>query len=84
LPIINLQSHEASARPANWTALNATIQPAIITADAASVLYVDGKGKRWRLPKGHAACDHAGPLGAERVCREVCTERNLLNVHGTF
>lgn len=69
---------------AAWTAKNAAIQPAVLTTDAASVLYVDGKGKRWRLPKGDAAFGQAGPLGAERVCREVCTERNLLNVRGTF
>ncbi len=69
---------------AAWTARNVAIPPAVITADAASVLYVDGKGKRWRLPKGDAAFDQPGPLGAGRVCREVCTERNLLNVHGTF
>jgi len=72
------------ASGAAWTAKNAAIQPAVITTDAASVLYVDGKGKRWRLPKGDEAFDHVGPLGTERVCREVCTERNLLNVHGTF
>jgi hypothetical protein len=48
------------------------------------VLYVDTQGKRWRLPKGDPALDQPGPLGPERLCREVCTERNLLNVHGTF
>lgn len=69
---------------AEWTAKNAAIPPAVITTDAASVLYVEGSGKRWRLPKGDAAFDQNGPLGAERVAREVCTERNLLNVHGTF
>jgi hypothetical protein len=48
------------------------------------MLCVDGHGKRWRLPKGDPAFDQPGPLGADRLCREVCTERNLLNVHGTF
>ncbi len=72
------------AEGAAWTARNVAIPAAVITADAASVLYVDGKGKRWRLPKGDAAFDQVGPLGAARVCREVCTERNLLNVHGSF
>jgi hypothetical protein len=69
---------------AAWTAKNAAIPAAVITADAASVLYIDDSGKRWRLPKGDAAFDQPGPLGAARVCREICTERNLLNVHGTF
>lgn len=66
---------------AAWTAKNAALPQPVITADAASVLYVDGKGQRWRLPKGDAAFD-AGR--AHRMGREVCTERNLLNIHGTF
>ena len=77
-------------RPANdpdgaaWTAKSVAIAAPLITADAASVLYVDVNGKRWRLPKGDPALDQAGPLGHARLCREVCTERNLLNAHGTF
>lgn len=69
---------------AAWTANHAAIPAAVITADAASVLYMDGTGQRWRLPKGDPAFDQPGPLGAARACREVCTERNLLNVHGTI
>jgi|GEM_PF-215373 len=69
---------------AEWTAKAAAIPPQLITVDSGSVLYVDANGKRWRLPKGDASLDRAGPLGAGRVCREVCTERNLLNIHGTF
>ncbi|WP_425614761.1 hypothetical protein NA78x_004638 [Anatilimnocola sp. NA78] len=56
----------------------------VITVDNASVLNIDEQGRRWRLPKGDVAFDHAGPFGAERIDREVCTERDLLNVHGTF
>jgi len=67
-----------------WVTRNIAIAPPLITADAVSVLYVDAHGKRWRLPRGDAAFDQPGELGAERLCREVCTERNLLNVHGTF
>jgi hypothetical protein len=52
--------------------------------DAASVLFVDDAGKRWRLPKGDAALDSPGPLGEARADREVCTERDLFNAHGTF
>jgi hypothetical protein len=69
---------------AAWTARAVALPPPLITVDAASVLYVDDQGQRWRLPKGDAALDQPGPLGPGRVCREVCTERNLLNVHGTF
>lgn len=38
----------------------AAIPHAVISADAASVLVVDDKGKRWRLPKGDAAFDVPG------------------------
>jgi hypothetical protein len=69
---------------AAWTAKGVAIPQSLITVEAASVLYVDDKGGRWRLPKGESAFEQAGPLGTERVCREVCTERNLLNVQGTF
>ena len=63
---------------------NVAIPRDVITVDEASVLFVDEQGSRWRLPKGDAAFDQQGTLGVERVCREVCTERDLLNVHGTF
>jgi len=66
-----------------WTAENAAIPTGVLTYDEASILYVDAKG-RWRLPRGTMALDAAGPLGAERVCREVCTERDLFNAGGTF
>lgn len=66
-----------------WTKKNVAIPQNVLTTDAASVLYVDAKG-RWRLPKGDAAFAQAGPLGEERVCREVCTERDLFNAAGTF
>ncbi len=62
----------------------AAIPHAVVSADAASVLVVDDKGKRWRLPKGDAAFDAPGQLGDERVDREVCTERDLFNAHGSL
>ncbi len=67
-----------------WTKKNFAIPTNVISVDDASVLFVDERGRRWRLPKGDAAFDQPGTLGNERVCREVCTERDLLNVHGTF
>jgi hypothetical protein len=60
------------------------IPKGVITTDAASALYVDEKGRRWRLPKGDPAFDAPGVLGDERVDREVITERDLFNCHGTF
>ncbi len=67
-----------------WTAKAVAIAPPLITADAASFLYVDANGQRWRLPKGDPALDQPGSFGHARLCREVVTERNLLNVGGTF
>jgi len=52
------------------------ITPNVLAQDAASVIFVDDNGNRWRLPKGE--------LGDERVDREVVTERDLVNVAGTF
>ncbi|MDR0902126.1 MAG: hypothetical protein LBM92_05085 [Opitutaceae bacterium] len=51
---------------------------------AGSVLVVDDAGRRWRLPLGDAR--FTGPTldGALRICREVATERDLFNCHGTF
>ena len=72
------------AEGAAWTEKNVAIAEPLITADASSVLYVGDDGKRWRLPKGDPAFDQTGPLGHSRLSREVVTERNLLNVHGTF
>jgi hypothetical protein len=68
---------------AAWMRKNVAIPTNVLTVDAASVLLVDQKG-RWRLPKGDAAFDPPEIRGGERVCREVCTERDLFNVHGTF
>jgi hypothetical protein len=56
----------------------------VISSDAASVVFIDDSGKRWRLPKGDAAFDKAGPLGDGRAAREVATERDLFQAHGTF
>jgi len=67
-----------------WLTQNAAIPRGVLTVDAASVLLVDDAGSRWRLPKGDASLDQPGPLGEARVDREVCTERDLFNAHGTF
>jgi len=56
----------------------------VITLDAASVLVVDDRGRRWRLPRASAAFDAATNAGELRVCREVATERDMLSACGTF
>jgi len=63
---------------------NTPIPHGIITADEASVIFEEG-GIRWRLPRSASAA-HDGLLArsALRKAREVCTERDLLQAHGTF
>ncbi len=56
----------------------------VVTVDASSVLVVDDKGRRWRLPLGNEAFTGLTNEGALRICREVSTERDLFNCHGTF
>ncbi len=53
------------------------------SVDEASVLMTQG-GKRYRLPKTDAAYDKAFALGWPRTIRECVSERNIVNVHGTF
>lgn len=67
-----------------WLQKNVAIPHGMFQVDAASVIFTDDKGSRWRLPKGDPAFDQPGALGDERIDREVCTERDLFNCHGTF
>ena len=66
-----------------WLKDKARIKGPDFQVDEASVIVTDRSG-RFRLPKGAAVFDRPGPLGASRGVREVVTERNLLNCHGTF
>lgn len=56
----------------------------VVRVEASSVLVVDDKGRRWRLPLGNNAFTGLTDQGALRICREVATERDLFNCHGTF
>lgn len=56
----------------------------VITLDEASVLVVDDRGRRWRLPRASKAYDAATNAGELRICREVATERDMLSACGTF
>ncbi len=66
----------------HFTKTKTTIPEKALSIDKASVIYTDEQGKRWRLPKGDLPDKH--PLGSSRIAREVATERDLLNAHGTF
>src|SRR5690606_41021380 len=56
----------------------------VVSIDEASVLVVDDSGRRWRLPFGDDNYSEYTENGLLRICREVATERDLLNLHGTF
>jgi hypothetical protein len=51
--------------------------------DAASV-FMTNSGARFRLPRSNAAFDTATASGWRRGIREVVTERQLMNIHGTI
>lgn len=54
------------------------------TVESGSVLLVDERGRRWRLPLGGAGFTELGQRHMMRVCREVATERDLFHCQGTF
>lgn len=74
----------ADQKGADFYRKNTEIPQGIVTADAASVIFEES-GVRWRLPRSASAA-HDGLLarGALRKVREVCTERDMLQAHGTF
>lgn len=52
--------------------------------DDASVIMYDHWGNRFRLPKGDASFDTPSGFGVPRLRREIATERDIFNVHGTI
>ena len=81
---------QADAKVTDYVAKNTAIPAGIVTTDAASVIFEEG-GQRWRLPRAfplgdarNAAQDRLLARNALRKAREVCTERDLLQAHGTF
>ncbi len=79
---LNLKPAEAGVEA--HTLEHARIPVGVLSSDSASVVFIDDGGKRWRLPKGDASLDQAGPLGDSRVDREVATERDLFHASGSF
>ncbi|MEI6247377.1 MAG: hypothetical protein WCP67_02445 [Verrucomicrobiota bacterium] len=81
---------QADPKVTDYVARNTAIPAGIVTTDAASVIFEEG-GQRWRLPRTYpqgdprnAAQDRLLARHALRKAREVCTERDLLQAHGTF
>ena len=69
-----------------WVRKNCTPPRDVIQVDEASAVYRDDDQRTWRLPRQESPesdFDYSNSH-RERVCREVCTERDLLNVGGTF
>ena len=60
------------------------IPQSVVTIDDCSVLIVDDRGRRWRLPLGADGYRTLTDHGRLRMCREVATERDLFSCMGTF
>jgi len=57
----------------------------VVTVEKSSVLVIDDRGRRWRLPlSSEANFTSLTNASALRIDREVATERDLMNCHGTF
>lgn len=56
----------------------------VVTVDEGSVLIIDDRGRRWRLPLGDNRYSELTGQRALRICREVATERDLFSCMGTF
>lgn len=69
---------------ANFIREKFAIPHQVVTVDESSILIVDDRDRRWRLPLGNA--EYSSLMGQDvlRICREVATERDLFNCHGTF
>lgn len=68
----------------DFTKKSVAIPKNVITVEESSVLVVDDKGRRWRLPKGDPKFDAATDAGVLRIAREVATERDVFQACGTF
>lgn len=73
-----------NAEEADYQKKNTVIPKGMLTDDAASVVFVDDDGKKWRLPKNAEGFENGGLFGGNRIAREVATERDLFNAYGTF
>ena len=72
------------AKAEDYVKKRVAIPKNVITLDEASVLVVDDKKRRWRLPKSDAVFDAPTNASLLRISREVATERDLFHCHGTF
>ena len=78
----NMKLRKVDDSIAKTIAERAPMATGVVERDAASVILIDDEKRRWRLPMNPAFNHEGAP--PFRVSREVVTERNLLNVDGTF
>jgi len=69
---------------ANYIREKFAIPENVVEVDESSILIVDAKERRWRLPLGDEAFKPLIRDARLRICREVATERDLLSLAGTF
>ena len=81
--LMNLVKKE-DAETAKFIREKIVIPQQVVSIDDASVLIIDDSNRRWRLPKGNLKYTSLTNKAVVRICREVVTERDLLNVSGTF
>ena len=72
------------AKTADFIREKFAIPHQVVTIDESSILIVDDKGRRWRLPLGDESYSKLMGQDVLRICREVATERDMLSCHGTF
>lgn len=72
------------AKTADFIREKFAIPHQVVTIDESSILIVDDKGRRWRLPLGDESYTKLMGQDVLRICREVATERDLFSCHGTF
>lgn len=72
------------AKSEKFTRENLALTKNTVTLDDASVLITDDRNRRWRIPRATSALDEATNNTQLRLCREVATERDMLNLCGTL
>lgn len=76
--------HKDDAKMTQFILEKFAIPQQVVSIEESSVLVVDDRGRRWRLPLGNNKYGSKGKEGTFRICREVTTERDLFNCQGTF
>ena len=75
---------EAMGEEDEYIRENLSISSEGMEINPGSVRITDDKGRHWHLPLGSSEFTEPTANHQLRVCREVATERDLLNLHGTF